>query len=191
MKDGNYKNVSAIILSGGLSTRMGQDKCELVYNGKTFLQHQIDKVRNIGIEDIVLSGYRGTSVNEKIIKDEMMLGPLSGIYLGLNAIENDRAYVTSVDTIFVHEDVIKKLIDESFATDENILVITHHSKTEPLIAIYKKAIVEKIKDKLDKKDLKVLNLLSEVGCKYVEIDDDDEFMNINYKDEYNRLTESL
>ena len=83
------------------------------------------------------------------------------------------------------------MIDESFATDENILVITHHSKTEPLIAIYKKAIVEKIKDKLDKKDLKVLNLLSEVGCKYVEIDDDDEFMNINYKDEYNRLTESL
>ena len=144
MKDGNYKNVSAIILSGGLSTRMGQDKCELVYNGKTFLQHQIDKVRNIGIEDIVLSGYRGTSVNEKIIKAEMMLGPLSGIYLGLNAIENDRAYVTSVDTIFVHEDVIKKLIDESFATDENILVITHHSKTEPLIAIYKKAIVESI-----------------------------------------------
>ena len=95
--------------------------------------------------------------------------------------------MTSVDTLFIEEVLINKLIEESFNTEENAVAVVHHEKIEPLIAIYKKSIIDIIKLKLDNNDLKVMNLLNEIGCKYIDIDNDEEFKNINYKYEYDKL----
>ena len=54
------KAISAIILAGGYSTRMGTNKAELVLQGKSFLARQVAKMRTIGIRDIVISGYETT-----------------------------------------------------------------------------------------------------------------------------------
>ena len=50
------KTVSGILLNGGRSTRMGCDKAALDFDGVSFLQHQINKLRRIGIQDIVIAG---------------------------------------------------------------------------------------------------------------------------------------
>lgn len=183
-------NVSGIILSGGKSSRMGQDKCELVYDGKTFLNIQIDKMKKVGITDIVVSGYRGTNCSEKVIKDDLMDGPISGIYLGLKNIKNDRAYITSIDTPLVGENIITDLIKKSFELNSDIIVCRHNDKIEPLIAIYKTNIIDIITKQIDINDYKLMDLLSIVDCKYLDIDDniyEKEFLNINYKDDYNKL----
>ncbi|MDO5408705.1 MAG: molybdopterin-guanine dinucleotide biosynthesis protein B [Eubacteriales bacterium] len=52
--------LSMIVLAGGRSSRMGSDKADLPYESRTFLWHQIEKGRKLGIEDILVSGYRGT-----------------------------------------------------------------------------------------------------------------------------------
>ena len=49
--------VSAVILAGGRSSRMGRSKAELPFGGGTFLSCQADKLRALGIRDIVVSGY--------------------------------------------------------------------------------------------------------------------------------------
>ena len=104
----DYSKVSAIVLSGGLSSRMGQDKCDLEFDGETLLNIQIDKLKSIGIKDIIASGYRGKNLNAKVLKDDIMKGPLSGILIGLKEIENDRAFVISVDVPLVRIMSIKK-----------------------------------------------------------------------------------
>ena len=48
-----------IILAGGASRRMGRDKSDLMIDGKTFLEMQIEKGEKLGISDIILSGYHG------------------------------------------------------------------------------------------------------------------------------------
>ena len=67
----NVKKVSAIILSGGLSKRMGEDKCELLFNGNTLINHQINKMKNVGIKDIILSGYRKDNEHAKVVHDNI------------------------------------------------------------------------------------------------------------------------
>lgn len=184
------ENVSGIILSGGKSSRMGQDKCELVYNGKTFLFIQIDKMKNVGINDIIVSGYRGTNCSEKVIKDDLMDGPISGIYLGLKNIKNDRAYITSIDTPLIGESIIKDLIKKSYEFNSDVVACRHSDKVEPLVAIYKTSIIDTIKTQIDKVDYKLIDLLNIVNCEYLDIDDsiyETEFLNINYKDDYNKL----
>lgn len=53
------RDVSFILLAGGHSFRMGRDKAQLCWQGKTFLQHQAEKAQALGVGEILVSGYRG------------------------------------------------------------------------------------------------------------------------------------
>ena len=50
---------SMIVLAGGKSSRMGRDKSDLLLGMDTFLNVQIRKGTELGIRDILVSGYRG------------------------------------------------------------------------------------------------------------------------------------
>ena len=184
----NYKKVSAIVLSGGKSSRMGEDKCDLKYHGESLLNLQIDKIKKIGIEDIVASGYRGNDCKAKVVDDEIMKGPLSGMLKGLNAIEHDRAFVISVDVPLIKEESIKKLIDYSFDKDLEIVLIRHNKVQEPLIGVFKKSLTSKIEEIINGDKYSVMKLVDQSKYEFIDIDDDDEyFLNVNYKDDYDKL----
>ncbi|DAC60154.1 MAG TPA: hypothetical protein D7I03_02765 [Candidatus Poseidoniales archaeon] len=48
------KSIPAIILSGGLSKRLGKPKALVEVNGTTLLEHAIDKLHNVGCNPIVV-----------------------------------------------------------------------------------------------------------------------------------------
>lgn len=184
----DYKKVSAIVLSGGKSSRMGEDKCDLKYHGESFLNLQIDKLKKIGIDDIVASGYRGKDCKAKIVEDEIMKGPLSGMLKGLYAIKNDRAFVISVDVPLIKEESIKKLIEYSFEKDLEVVLIRHNSVREPLIGVFKKTLTSKIEEIIKGDKYSVMKLVDQSKYEFLDIDDDDKyFLNINYKDDYDKL----
>lgn len=184
----DYKKVSAIVLSGGKSSRMGTDKCDLIYNNESLINLQIDKLNDIGVEDIVAAGYRGKNCKTKIIRDDIMKGPLSGIYVGLNNIKNDRALVISVDVPLVKKETIKKVIDYSFERDLDIAMVTHNGNREPLIGVYKKELTHKIEAILLSDSYSVMKLADMCKYEFVDVEDDDEdFLNVNYKDDYDKL----
>ena len=184
----DYKKVSAIVLSGGKSSRMGTDKCDLIYNNESLINLQIDKLNDIGVEDIVAAGYRGKNCKSKIVRDDIMKGPLSGIYVGLNNIKNDRALVISVDVPLVKKDTIKKVIDYSFERDLDIAMVKHHGNREPLIGVYKKELIPKIEAILLSDSYSVMKLADMCKYEFVDVEDDDEnFLNVNYKDDYDKL----
>lgn len=47
-----------VVLAGGLSTRMGCDKANLMYQGKTFLDHMIEQLSHLGVGRVLVSGDR-------------------------------------------------------------------------------------------------------------------------------------
>lgn len=182
------KKVSAIVLSGGKSSRMGTDKCDLIYNNESLINLQIDKLNDVGIEDIIAAGYRGKNCKTKIVRDDIMKGPLSGIYVGLNNIKNDRALVISVDVPLVKKETIKKVIDYSFEKDLDIAMVMHHGNREPLIGVYKKVLTKKIEAILLSDSYSVMKLVDMCKFEFVDVEDDDEdFLNVNYKDDYDKL----
>lgn len=188
LQDKEYKNISAIVLSGGRSSRMGTDKCELEYEGQTLINYQIGKIKRIGIEDIIASGYRGKMCDAKVVEDEIMKGPLSGILKGLMAIKNDRAFVISVDVPLVQIDDIKKIIDYSFEKDLDMAMIKHNGNKEPLMGVYKKSLVENIKKVLEGDNYSIMRLADTAKYSFLDLNDDDSFyLNVNNKDDYNKL----
>ena len=167
---------------------MGTDKCDLEYDGHSLLNIQISKMKCLGIEDIIASGYRGKECDARVIEDDIMKGPLSGILKGLMVIKNDRAFVISVDVPLVKLENIKRVIDYSFENDLDMSMIRHNGHCEPLIGVYKKSLIDSICKVLDGDNYSIMGLADKVKHDFIDINDDDNFfLNVNNKDDYNKL----
>ena len=61
--------LAMIVLAGGASSRMGREKSDLLLNGRTFLETQIAKGKQLGVNRIYVSGYHGEGCTEEIVMD--------------------------------------------------------------------------------------------------------------------------
>ena len=133
------ERVSAIILAGGLSSRMGICKAELLWDGKTLIEHQVSKLRSLGITDIIISGYPKPVEGTRFAADKYLLkGPLGGIHAGLLAAENAHCLVLSVDTPLVPAETLSAMINAHISNSGNITVLSHGDEIEPLMAVYER-----------------------------------------------------
>jgi len=114
---------------------MGRDKASLLLGGKTLLEHQVEKLRDLGIEDVLVSGViastpPGTRVIPDIYPDR---GPLGGLHACLRAAQKTCCLVLSVDVPLVDQETLKELIE---AHEGSITLLHHGEADEPLIAVY-------------------------------------------------------
>ena len=117
---------------------MGKNKAALDYHGVSLLEHQVKKLRRLGIEDIVVSGQASAVEKVRFVPDVYPdRGPLGGIHAGLLAIENPAALVLSVDCPLIPEQFLRKLIRSHKG---GITVAAHEGVIEPLIGVYDKAL---------------------------------------------------
>lgn len=131
---GAGKEASAILLAGGYSSRMGRNKAELDFHGLSFLGCQVKKLRAVGIEDIVISGFEAVPEGCRFVPDLVPhRGPLSGIHAGLQAIRHPRALVLAVDTPLIPETLLETLIERH---RDGITLAAHGGEPEPLIGVY-------------------------------------------------------
>lgn len=129
--------MSGIILAGGLSSRMGQQKALLTLEGKTLLEWQIDKLRALGISDIMVSGAFDVP-GVRVIADEYpQRGPLGGLHACLKAAKHLSCLVLSVDVPLIPVNVLANICR---IHREGVTILRHAGGEEPLIAVYDSAL---------------------------------------------------
>jgi len=108
-------DVTAFVLSGGQSTRMGSDKALLALQGKTLLERALSLAHRIAPRVAILGPReRYAATEEWIIEDEFPgCGPLAGIHAALQATETDLNVILSVDMPFVPLDFLAYLIERA------------------------------------------------------------------------------
>jgi len=83
VKGTNTQSILGVVLAGGKSSRMGTDKAQLPFRGKTLLDFQFEKLASIfGMENTVVSGNYPHLPH--VLDDKMGLGPLGGIISLIN-----------------------------------------------------------------------------------------------------------
>ena len=186
-------SLSMIILAGGLSRRMGTDKSDLRYRDQTFLDIQIEKGRKLGIEDILVSGYRGLECQVPVVMDRLKeRGPLGGMEACFGCARHERCLVLSVDTPLVSVSELQKLIQRDRESSNLITILRHGEKQEPLIGVYSTMLSESIAAALAKGNGSVFEIKKKTGYgEYESTGNELQFQNINEKADYRRLQEKL
>ena len=175
-----------MILAGGFSSRMHQNKAELRMHGKTLLELQVEKMRRLGVTDIIISGYENVPEGTRYAADIYPhRGPLSGIHAGLLEAKEEKCYVLSVDAPLVPEEYLKLLAEHH---KQGACVAKVEGFIEPLIGVYAKNMAPIAEALLQGEDTSVKALFKAAGMTSVEYTGDSFLLkNCNTPEEYQRM----
>lgn len=187
------KSLSAVILCGGQSERMGKDKASLIYERQTFLDRIISQLK--GINDIYLSVGSDDKYldhhNISHIQDEYKnKGPLGGIHKALTVCKEDILFVVACDMPFVDSNLAFYLLQYFEEDLDAVIPIDNTGRKHVLAGLYHKKAKEKIEYHLKSGHKKIIDVLNDMNVKYVSINDyknEKKLMNYNYWDQYQRL----
>ncbi|MGI6007838.1 MAG: molybdenum cofactor guanylyltransferase [Ruminococcus sp.] len=188
--------VSAGILAGGKSSRMGENKARLVLGDLTFLERAVSACRcfpslRISVDDV--SRYQDLSW--PMVEDELKeFGPVEGIYQLLKMSETPYVLVIAADMPFLKEDFLLGLAD--YVTGkEDCVVLTLNGKVQPLCSIYGKSILPVLEEMRKNQEHKVRLLYTRTKVRYVDAamlgDGEKMLKNINTRDEYDETVKEF
>jgi molybdopterin-guanine dinucleotide biosynthesis protein A len=111
---------SAIILAGGFSRRLGEDKGIVQLANKPLIRHVLDKTKNLVEEKLVIvsSGAQaekyakamGSDANI-IVDNAKVHGPLAGATVGFERAQGKYSLLLPCDTPFVSSDILRLLLE--------------------------------------------------------------------------------
>jgi molybdopterin-guanine dinucleotide biosynthesis protein A len=188
-------NFTGIILSGGKSTRMGENKAFIEIEGIPIIYRIHTLFEKLFKEIIIVTDQkeRFSNINAKIYSDLFPnKGVLGGIYTGLFFSNFQYAFCAACDMPFLKESVIKFLMKE--IGDYEVVVPKTKDGLQPLHAIYSKDCLEPIKKIIKQNKFKILDLYPMVRVKIImenkfsDLDPRNEsFININTPEDLYRL----
>ena len=160
--------LTAIILCGGRSTRMGQDKGSLPIGDESMLDRIVRIVRAI-TDDVIVVARRDQRVpaDVRLVHDPVEdLGPLAGIAAGLAASTSDLNVVVACDMPLINPQVLKRLA--SLIDDHDACVAVADGHASALCGIYRSRIAPDAQALLDSGERRVMRLLDQIQTERVD-----------------------
>ncbi len=185
--DRGMAEVSAFVLAGGLSSRMGTDKAFVEFRGRTLLHRALALVTVITPSVFILGSRARFGALGKVVQDEFPdHGPLGGIHAALRSSTSDLNLIVAVDMPFVQESFLKYLLSEAEKGDAVATVPKAAGNWQPLCAVYRKAFADLAETALRNGRNKIDPLFRDVPVRVVTEDelerggfDEDLFRNLN------------
>lgn len=164
---------TAVILAGGNSSRMGFDKQFLPIGNQTIVGLQIEKLREVFREIIVVTNqpekYKGYDC--KTVEDQWKgFGPLGGIHGGLVSSGSLYNYVIACDMPYIHLDYIRymKEIIGGCSQEKDGVITRFGEWLEPFNGFYHRRLIPKMEQNMRKGQRKIHEVLKAAEILYIE-----------------------
>jgi len=185
--------IPCVILSGGKSSRMKEDKSLLKFSSSnSLIKHQYKRLKPY-FKNLYISSksnkFDFLNSSELILdKNQEIYSPILALETILEQLEYEKIFIITVDTPFIKIQTIEKLINSNKNFD---ITIAQTSKTHNLCGVFSKNILNIIKN-IIKNDIHKINyLIKSTNYNIVEFKNEDEFLNINYKEDYIKALKCL
>ncbi|MEI7526218.1 MAG: molybdenum cofactor guanylyltransferase [Mariniphaga sp.] len=163
--------ITGIVLAGGRSSRMGEDKSLMRLNGKTLIEYSIDALRPI-CEKVIISSnnpnydFTGCEVWPDELPDQ---APIIGIYSCLKRSETELNIILSCDIPLMSASMIGFLLAKS--ADYDITVPVHdNGQIEPLCGVYKKSSLEILKEFIESGNFRLNDCIRLASYQFIPVD---------------------
>jgi molybdenum cofactor guanylyltransferase len=140
-----YDDITGIILSGGKSTRMGENKSFLKIGGQTVIEHVCQLMKSIFSKVIIITNepdlYQslGVEIFTDIYKN---VGPIAGIHSGLVHSPTEKNFIISCDIPLMNAEMINSIVD--YAPGSAITVPKADGFIQNLCGVYSKSVIPNI-----------------------------------------------
>ena len=165
----NDNKLTVAIMAGGQSSRMGTDKSFVLFDGRPMIEIVLERVVGLGAETLLITNKPGdyAHLNLPLVGDVYPdHGPLGGIFTAVHAASQPHVLVVACDMPWLNRPLLKYMITLRQTAD---VVIPRWGKfPEPLHAIYSKACLVPIKEKLMAQRLKITGFFGQVAVRFVE-----------------------
>ncbi|HUT28618.1 MAG TPA: NTP transferase domain-containing protein [Sedimentisphaerales bacterium] len=184
-------DATAIIMAGGDSTRMGQDKSMLPVNGRPMIKYICDRLTPHFDQIIVSAGDPSmyAFLGVPVVPDRIAgRGPLMGIASVLAASASDVNFVIACDIPEFDVGLVRRMLRRRRDHDA-VVPRTGGSQYEPLFAVYKKSVLGAMEQALSSGKTRVMDGLSACDVKYLDLAADEQPKNINTMSDYRQFLE--
>ena len=184
--------ITGVVQAGGLSTRMGgEPKALIELGGRRIVEWVVAAIAPVVDDVLVVTNtpdryaFLGLPMVGDVFPDH---GSLGGIYSGLKAATGEAAFTVACDMPFLRADVARLVL--AHAGEADVVIPRVGEQLETMHALYAKACLPHIEDRLREKRLKIVGFFDQV--RVLEIPEDEVrrladpavvFMNVNTPDE--------
>ena len=157
-------DISAVLLAGGESRRMGVDKATFLFRGKPLWQIQLETLRRLRPAEIFLSArtdllWRPNDV-QFIADIPPSCGPLSGLIASLAKIHTAHLLALAIDMPFMTENYLRTICN-AIESGQGV-VAKIDNRAEPLAAVYPREAEIDFRTALAGTDLSMQNVVRQL-----------------------------
>jgi len=167
--------VSAIALAGGKSKRLGTDKSLLKIDHEWLLQRILNALATLSDDVFVVANDQEKLAHlaVRVVPDVPPgMGPLGGIYAGLQSMRHERGVFVACDMPFLSTALIRKLARRFRELGCDVLLPRVRGEIEPLHALYHRRLLGDMERILsDGKGNSIRRLFPAVRTEYFDLED--------------------
>jgi len=187
--------VTAFILAGGRSSRMGSDKALLSFRDQTLLGRTLSLAAKVADKAVIVGPRERYAAHGETVEDIYPgCGPLAGIHAALCATESEWNLVLSVDMPLMTPEFLSWLLEQARGASELIVVPDALGGQQPLCAVYRREVRPAAEQALQSGDYKVGHLFDRVPTRILSEREiraasfsPEVFRNVNTAQEYESL----
>jgi molybdopterin-guanine dinucleotide biosynthesis protein A len=163
-------------MAGGKSSRMGQDKSFVPFEGRPMIETIIKRLTGLGDELIIITNspddyaHFGLPLFSDVYPEH---GSLGGIFTAVHYASHPHTLIVACDMPWLNRPLLHYMI--SLKETADIIVPRWNDFPEPLHAIYHKACLPPIEANLQAKRLKIIRFYDQVSVRYVEAEEIKQF----------------
>jgi molybdenum cofactor guanylyltransferase len=188
------QDITGIVLSGGRSSRMGENKSLLLFRGKPLIQYAIEAISPLCGKIVISSNdpvYDFTGC-ETWGDDLPVQAPIIGLFSCMKRSETCWNILISCDMPLVHPGLFTYLSEQT-AGYEVVVPVHQEGCVEPLCGLYHQSLLKKLEEAITLQQFGLRKFIDSVGCRRVEIDarqgfyHENMFSNINTREDFDNL----
>jgi molybdopterin-guanine dinucleotide biosynthesis protein A len=179
-------DTAGFVLAGGASSRMGRDKAFVTFHGRAFIEIVADAVLQVtGSVTIIGPPHVYERLGYPVIPDlRNNAGPLAGIETALSHTAADWNLVIACDMPRADAATLRRILDEALAHPECACILPQNAGlAEPLCAAYRRRLLPVVSRALDSGVRKIISALPGSAVRYLVMEDQPAFQNINTPEE--------
>ena len=162
------KDITGVILAGGKSSRYGRNKALAELHGTPLIERVLRVMGSVFNDLILITNSPMEYAHLKLpMKEDLIkgLGPLGGIYTGLESISHEAGFFVACDMPFLNEGLIRHIL--ALRGDSDAVVPKIDWKIEALHALYCKSCLPAIKNLIDSQNYQVIQFFQRIRIRYV------------------------